>query len=166
MNPSNPEKKMSADFPRRGDILATESGANFTAVDVGETAGLMRYGVDHPLGRTLWGKVFLKEPLGLTGMEISLGVVPPGASIPFFHRHHQNEETYLFLRGKGEFQVDGRVIRVHEGTAVRVAPAGVRAFRNTGDDGLFYVVVQAKAGTLSQWTGSDGSGVPGEVTWP
>ena len=70
------------------------------------------------------------------------------------------------LRGKGEFQVDGRVIRVHEGTAVRVAPAGVRAFRNTGDDGLFYVVVQAKAGTLSQWTGSDGSGVPGEVTWP
>jgi hypothetical protein len=31
---------------------------------------------------------------------------------------------------------------------------------------MFYVVIQAKAGSLEQWTGTDGVGVPGEVKWP
>jgi mannose-6-phosphate isomerase-like protein (cupin superfamily) len=112
------------------------------------------------------GKVFLKELLGLTGMEISFGVLLPGAAMPFHHKHRENEEVYLFLQGCGQMLIDGEVLDVCEGTAVRITPAGVRTWRNTGDELLFFVVIQAKEGTLSQWTLSDGIGVPDAVGWP
>ncbi len=99
-------------------------------------------------------------------MEISFGLLPANTSFPFYHKHQQNEEVYLFLSGRGQFQVDGEVMDISEGSAVRVSPAGVRAFCNMSDDAMFYVVIQAKEGSLEQWTGTDGIGVPGQVQWP
>jgi len=111
------------------------------------------------------GKTFLKNDLGLSGMEISFNHVPRGAAIPFYHRHKANEELYVFLSGRGEMQVDDEVIPVSEGSAVRVAPAGKRAWRNTGDASLVFLVIQSRAGTLNQGDISDGEIVPGEVCW-
>jgi mannose-6-phosphate isomerase-like protein (cupin superfamily) len=155
------------DFPQRAEVESCETGENYTVVRAGKFADLGRYGVRHPLsGQTIPGKVFMKGLLDLTAMEISFGVLPPHASIPFLHRHKQNEEVYLFLSGEGQFQVDGAVTPVAEGTAVRVAPAGVRCCRNTSEAPMHYVVIQAKAGSLEQWTGTDGEGVPGTPEWP
>jgi mannose-6-phosphate isomerase-like protein (cupin superfamily) len=115
--------------------------------------------------RGLLGKVFLKEDLGLTGMELSLNKVPPGAQSPFLHHHVEHEELYLFVRGRGQFQVDGKAFDVREGTVVRVAPAGVRGLRNSGPEDLYYVCVQAKAGSLSGQTIADGRRVQGPLVW-
>ena len=112
------------------------------------------------------GKVFLKELLGLTGMEISFGVLPAHKSVPFLHKHRENEEVYLFLKGRGQMLIDGEVLDVEEGTAVRVSPDGARSWRNTSSEDLFYVVIQAKEGSLTAWTLSDGVDVPGKVEWP
>jgi mannose-6-phosphate isomerase-like protein (cupin superfamily) len=156
-------------FPQRADVHERISGPNFTLARIGRIDELARYGVRHPLvGATIPGKVFLHDVLDLTAMEISFGILPPRTSIPFFHKHKQNEEVYLFLSGVGECQVDGQIVPITEGTAVRIASIasdGVRAARNTGDEPMFYIVIQAKSGSLEQWTGTDGIGIPGEVTW-
>ena len=142
-------------------------GRNYTLVRLGAAGGLRRYGVQHPLAPgPIMGKVFLKELLGLTGMEVSFGVLRPSAALPFLHRHRENEEVYLFLQGKGQMLIDGEVLEVAEGTAVRVSPGGVRCWRNTCAEDLFYLVIQAKEGSLSAWTRSDGQHVPGQVEWP
>lgn len=156
-----------ANFPQRGKVHDQHSGTNFSLARVGAMGEMSRYGVFHPaIGRTIPGKLFLHELLGLTGMEISVNVIPPQQGIPFYHKHKQNEEVYLFLTGRGQFQVDEEVLELTEGTVVRVAPDGVRSARNTSDVDMFYVCIQAKAGSLEQWTGTDGIGVPGEVRWP
>ena len=116
--------------------------------------------------RGVFGKSFLKESLGLTGMELSLNKLPPGAQSPFLHRHTEHEELYLVVGGEGQVQVDGHVIDLREGSTVRVAPDGVRALRNTGAGPLYYVCIQAKAGSLAGATISDGRRVEGPIVWP
>jgi len=129
---------------------------NFASADFGSPAQWHEHELTHVrLGRVT-GKVFLKATLGLTGMETSFGVLPPGRSVPFLHAHKQNEELYVVLSGEGEMQVDGEVIPLRAGTAVRIAPAGVRCLRATGAEPMAYLVVQAKADSLERFTTEDG----------
>lgn len=142
-------------------------GTNYALVHLGEIKDLRQYRFQHPsLPAAVPGKVFLQELLGLTGMEISFGLLPAGRSMPFHHKHRQNEEVYLFLRGRGQFQIDGQAHDVREGTAIRVSPEGVRSWRNNSIEDLFYIVIQAKAGSIDGGTTTDGVGVPGAVQWP
>jgi len=127
-----------------------------TAAGFGAPAHWAEHGYTHPRLGEVNGKVFLGESLGLSGMEVSLNALAPGGAISFLHAHHQNEELYLFLSGEGEFQVDGEVFPVAAGSAVRVAPEGLRAWRSTGTEPLTFLIVQAKAGSLEQATGRDG----------
>ena len=140
-------------------------GRNFSLLRAGKWKDLRQVGFDHPLMGQVWGKLFLKDRLKLTGMEVSFGVLRPGRGTPFLHSHRQNEELYIFIHGTGQMIVDGEVLEVCEGTAVRVAPDGVRAWRNNSDEDLHYIVVQAKAGTLENGTITDGVEVPGSPAW-
>jgi len=142
-------------------------GDSFTAAHIGKWADLDRYAFQHPkLPKPHPGKLFLKKELKLTGMEVSLNKLPPGTQMPFYHKHQENEELYLFIKGTGQFQIDGEVVDVHEGTAIRVAPEGVRTWRNNSSEDLYFVVIQAKAQSLSGEDISDGIGVEGPVEWP
>jgi mannose-6-phosphate isomerase-like protein (cupin superfamily) len=58
------------------------------------------------------------------------------------------------------------VFDVRAGTAVRVGPAGRRAYRNTGDAPLLFVVVQAPADASVGPTISDSERVEQPLTWP
>jgi uncharacterized cupin superfamily protein len=111
---------------------------------------------ERPNGASTQGKAFLRSRLGLTGLEVSVNALPPGQSYGFSHAHKQNEELYLFLTGTGEMLLDGRIVPVGPGTAMRLAPAVFRCWRNTGAEPLTCVVVQAKAGSLEQATHGDG----------
>jgi mannose-6-phosphate isomerase-like protein (cupin superfamily) len=141
------------------------TGAHFTAVDYGPFGELDRYEFEHPK-RRVKGKVFLGETLGLTSMEVSLTKLPAGAKIPFLHKHHANEELYIFTSGRGEMIVDGKVIPVSEGSAVRVATDGARAIRVLGDAPLGYICIQARQGSLGDGEIKDGRPVEGPVPWP
>ena len=101
-------------------------------------------------------KKFLKEDVGLTGMEVSLNKMPAGSGMPFHYEHQENEELYFFIRGKGQFQLDGETIDVSEGTAIRVALSVARCWRNNFKEDFYYLVIQAKANSLKATTGSDG----------
>ncbi len=145
----------------------TKSGANFTACELGPLAQLDQYTFKHPaLPRETEGKIFLNQLLGLTSSEISLNKLPPRTSMPFYHTHRLNEEIYIFLKDKGEFQIDDKVLPISEGTIVRVAPEGERCWRNTSaTEDLLYIVIQARAGTYEGQTVEDGVGVQKKVSW-
>lgn len=102
------------------------------------------------------GKAFVKDILGTTSVELSFGSLAPGCSVPFFHRHKQNEEVYVVLSGEGVFVLDGKEESVSSGSIVRVAPSVSRNTRCTGNEPLVYVCIQGKAGSLEQYTMTDG----------
>ncbi len=132
---------------------------NHTAGHLGPFDALAEYTYNHPVLK-VDGKVFISEVLKTTGAEISFQTLPPQAAMPFFHRHRQNEEIYVFLKGSGAFQIDDACFDVGEGTLVRVAPEGRRSWRNTGDEPLVFMVIQVKHGTLEHFGVSDGMLVP------
>lgn len=136
------------------------NGKNFSVVEVGSFSGLLNMSKD-----PIPGKYFLKDRLGLTGMEVSLNQLPEGGSIPFYHTHRENEELYIFTGGRGQFQVDGQIFDVKEGTVIRVSPEGERTLRNNGTGDLYFIVIQAKAGSLRQWVETDGVILDRPVTW-
>ncbi|MCZ8510985.1 cupin domain-containing protein [Paenibacillus filicis] len=136
------------------------NGTNFNVVEAGSFSGLLSMTKD-----PIPGKYFLKDRLGLTGMEVSLNQLPEGGAIPFYHTHRENEELYLFIGGRGQFQVDGQIFDVKEGTAVRVAPEGERTLRNNGTGDLYFIVIQVQAGSLRQWVETDGVILDKPVTW-
>lgn len=100
------------------------------------------------------GKVFLHDLLELTSCEISINAMPAGVKIPFNHKHKQNEEVYIFLKGEGAMTLDGKVIEVKEGSCVKVLPNAVRTMEAKTD--IQYICVQAKAGSLKQFGLGDG----------
>ena len=120
-------------------MAALASGANFTAINAGKFSDLVK---DHK------GKLFIKDAIKSTAAEASLSVLPPGEGVPIIHTHKGNEEIYIVLSGEGQYQVDGQQFAIHEGSIVRVAPAGKRCIRNTGKGALTFICFQAKAGSI------------------
>lgn len=100
-------------------------------------------------------RIELHDKLALTGSEISYNSLPAGVALPFVHKHKQNEEVYLIVKGSGEFSVDGEVFAVKEGDCVRVDPNGERCIK-AAQDGLAYFCLQTKANSLEQFTKDDG----------
>lgn len=49
---------------------------------------------------------------------------PSGISMPFYHKHRENEELYIFVKGQGEFKIDDEILEIKEGTVIRVAQEG------------------------------------------
>ena len=105
---------------------------------------------------TFEGKAFIKELVGSTSMEVSFGSLDPGQAVPFFHKHKQNEELYVVLSGEGVFILDGEEIAVASGSVIRIAPAVSRCTKCIGENSLIYLCIQAKDGSLEQWTMTDG----------
>ena len=102
------------------------------------------------------GKAFVKDILNTTSMELSFGTLAPVCTVPFFHHHKQNEEVYVVLSGEGVFILDGKEEPVASGSIVRVAPSVSRNTKCTGNVPLVYICIQAKAGSLEQYTMGDG----------
>ncbi len=141
-----------------------EVGANFSAASVGKLNQLNEYLLD--LGAVkIPGKVFGGAAVGATGSEFSFQSFAPGTETGFLHTHKTHEELYFFLGGCGEFQVDGRVFPVGEGTVVRVAPAGRRSVRNNGSEPLVMLCIQYRGGTFTTDDATDGELLQEPVKW-
>ena len=130
---------------------------NFSAIDVGKLNELGDYVLELGSEVKIPGKVFGGTALQATGAEFSFQMFQPGTETGFLHTHKQHEELYFFLAGTGEFQVDGEVFPVSEGSVVRVAPEGRRSVRNNGQVPLVMLCVQYKGGTFTPEDAADGS---------
>lgn len=146
----------------------TEVQKKYSSAHLGAFEQLSQYQFSHDaLPFKVEGKVFLNRLMNLTSAEVSLNRLPPNSGMPFCHRHQKNEEIYVFVRGKGEFQVDGESFPVEEGSVVVVSPEGSRCWRSGPDEPLHFIVIQAPAGRYDAGADiSDGVGVAGPVVWP
>ena len=138
---------------------------NFKAINVGKMSNLNEYVLELGPEVKIPGKVFGGAALGATGSEFSLQLFQPGTESGFLHTHKKHEELYFFLGGKGEFQVDGLVFPMEEGSVVRVAPDGKRSVRNNGTEALLMLCVQYLGNTFTQEDASDGVILNEPVKW-
>lgn len=146
-------------------IKQIANASNFKAVDFGELSELKDYVLELGTEMKIPGKVFGGAVLGANGGDFSFQMFQPGTETGFLHKHKQHEELYFFLRGKGEFQVDGQIFPVKEGSVVRVAPEGERSVRNNGTEPLIMLCVQYKGNTFTAEDASDGIILEKQVKW-
>lgn len=146
-------------------IKTIASAANFSAISVGALNELGDYVLELGPEVKIPGKVFGGAALGATGSEFSFQVFQPGTESGFLHTHKNHEELYFFLSGKGEFQVDGEVFPIAEGSVVRVNPAGKRSVRNNGTTPLVMLCVQYRGNTFTSEDAADGVILNEEVKW-
>lgn len=142
-----------------------ESADNFSAINIGNLNELGDYVLELSPEVKIPGKVFGGAALGATGGEFSFQVFQQGTETGFLHTHKQHEELYFFLSGKGEFQVDGKVFPVQEGSVVRVAPEGRRSVRNNGTAPLIMLCVQYRGNTFTAEDAADGVLLNDPVKW-
>ena len=141
------------------------AAANFSAANVGKLNELGDYLLELGPEMKIPGKVFGGAAVGATGAEFSLQSFAPGTETGFLHTHKTHEELYFFLSGTGEFQVDGEVFPVGEGSIVRVAPAGKRSVRNNGTQPLVMLCIQYSSGTFTAADVADGNLLGEPVVW-
>ena len=147
------------------EIQKTAEAANFTAIQLGKMADIKDYVLELGPEVKIPGKVFGGAALKATGGEFSFQVFQPGTETGFLHTHKTHEELYFFLGGSGEFQVDGQVFPVGEGSVVRVAPAGKRSVRNNGNAPLVMLCVQYRGNTFTAEDAADGNILNEPVKW-
>lgn len=137
----------------------TIQGKNYSAEHTGPFETLLQHDfMGFP------GKYFIGKELGLTGCEVSLNRLPAGKGMPFVHAHQKNEELYIILRGTGTFFIDGEEFPIREGSLIRVATPGERAWK-AGDEDLYFICIQAEEGSLTQATLEDGIRLPTRTSW-
>jgi len=139
---------------------------NYQMNDIGNFSDLSQY-VFEPEGTPIRieGKIFLGDMLGLTSMDISLNKSEPGTGMGAFHRHTNHEEVYIFTSGNGEMKIDDDLIKVQEGSVISIKPEAKRAWWNTGNTDLIYIILQATVGTMKATPLEDGEFLDGKVPW-
>ena len=105
-------------------IETIKTGKNYAAVSVGKMNEIIEHELPMGPGVTIKGKVFVGQAVDDTGSELSFQTLVPGQDSGFLHTHKTHEELYIILRGEGQYQVDGEIFPVSEGTIVRVSPDG------------------------------------------
>ena len=138
---------------------------NVTAVDFGKLSNLNEFVLELAPEVKIPGKVFGGALVGATGGDFSFQSFAPGAETGFLHTHKTHEELYFFLSGKGEFQVDGEMFPITEGSVVRVAPNGKRSIRNNGTEPLVMLCVQYRGDTFTTEDATDGVILKEKVEW-
>ena len=148
-------------------IETIAQGANFAAANFGKMDEIIEH--ELPMGPdfTLKGKVFGGQAVGAAAGEFSFQTLVPGQDSGFLHTHKTHEELYFILRGEGQYQVDGEIFPVCEGSVIRVSPNGKRALKNTGTKDLTMLCVQYKATpfTAEDSPMTDGNILPEPLTW-
>ena len=117
--------------------------------------------------KTILGKMFINEFINLSGCEISFNAFAPGQFVPFNHKHIQNEETFIFLSGCGECEIDGEKIKVEEGSVINMQPNAIRNVCNTSKDTVLnFIVIQTKKDSMNSVSlTEDGIGVSNRTSW-
>jgi len=95
--------------------------------------------------------VSLRRALGVTSFRLNQITLQPGQR-GRIHRHREQEEVYLVLRGSLTVAVENEELELAEGQAIRVAPSTRRQLLNRGDRPCVVVAI----GGAGEHVGRDG----------
>lgn len=95
--------------------------------------------------------VSLRRALGVTSFGLNQITLQPGQR-GRIHRHREQEEVYLVLRGSLTVAFENEELELAEGQAIRVAPATRRQLLNRGDIPCVVVAI----GGAGEHVGRDG----------
>jgi len=62
---------------------------------------------------------FARSALGGESLGLTLMKLAPGFRIPFGHKHEDQEEVYVIVRGSARIKVDGEVVEAGQWDAIR-----------------------------------------------
>jgi mannose-6-phosphate isomerase-like protein (cupin superfamily) len=85
---------------------------------------------------------FARRALELGNFGFSLQTMTPNFRQPFGHRHAEQEEVYLVLRGSGRIKIEDEVVELREWDAVRVPPGATRQLES-GAGGMEILAIGA-----------------------
>jgi mannose-6-phosphate isomerase-like protein (cupin superfamily) len=85
---------------------------------------------------------FAREPLALEKSGVSYQRLAPSFRMPFGHRHKEQEELYVIVRGSGRIKLDDEVLALRHWDAVRIPKDTMRCIE-AGPDGLELVAFGA-----------------------
>jgi quercetin dioxygenase-like cupin family protein len=85
---------------------------------------------------------FARSPLGGETLGVTLFTLAPGFRMPFGHKHDQQEEAYVVVRGSARIKVDDDVVELGEWDAIRFDKDVMRNVE-AGPDGLEYLAFSA-----------------------
>jgi len=88
-------------------------------------------------------KEFLSRPMGCKAVGFSFVRYKPGEGATYVHRHRVQEEVFVTVRGSGTIILDGKRIRMPEGTIVRVAQTAYRAIGNDSEKDVVFLIMGA-----------------------
>jgi len=140
------------------------TGEKVQVFEAGEPPTWSKFQFEMP-GLPTKAKCFLKDRMGMAGMEVSLNSMRPGEAMPFVHRHQKNEELYVFVSGKGEFLADGELLPIRSGTCIYCEPSIHRSWRNNGTQDLLFIVIQTRHRRMSTSQVFDGEVVDEGFSW-
>jgi mannose-6-phosphate isomerase-like protein (cupin superfamily) len=88
---------------------------------------------------------FAGRPMGLERTGLTYFRLAPGFRIPFGHRHEDQEEVYVVIRGSARIKVGDDVLELSELDAVRVPGDTIRNLE-AGPDGAEVIAFGERAG--------------------
>ncbi|WP_159023127.1 cupin domain-containing protein [Formosa sp. L2A11] len=138
---------------------------DYSKLELGEFSNLTKNVFQPSPDFKLDGKKFIKDELELTSSEISFNTMAPNTAIPLLHKHKENEEIYIAVKGKGQLLLNDNYVDLKEGTVVRVATDTERAIRNNSDSLFSFIVIQAKENSFEGSTVSDGYLIEKKPNW-
>jgi mannose-6-phosphate isomerase-like protein (cupin superfamily) len=85
---------------------------------------------------------FARRPLAGETLGLSLITLAPNFRIPFGHKHVNQEEVYVVLRGSALVNVEGEIVEVAESDAIRFDKNTMRGVE-AGPEGVEYLAFGA-----------------------
>src|SRR5258706_13000691 len=90
-------------------------------------------------------KEFLSRPMGCKAVGFSYVRIKPGQGGTYVHRHQVQEEVFITVKGDGTIILDGKRIKMVEGTILRVAVNVWRAIGNDSKKDVVFMTLGAVA---------------------
>ena len=85
---------------------------------------------------------FARSPLEGETLGVTLFTLAPGFRMPFGHKHEEQEEVYVVVRGSARIKVDDEIVELGEWDAIRFDKDAMRNVE-AGPEGLEYMAVSA-----------------------
>jgi mannose-6-phosphate isomerase-like protein (cupin superfamily) len=85
---------------------------------------------------------FARRPIGGETLGLSHFTLEPGFRIPFGHKHAEQEEVYVVVRGSGRVKVDDEIVELAEWDAIRFDKGTMRQVE-AGPEGIEYLAFGA-----------------------